>query len=144
MRLIRIALICVFLCSVCAAVIEHTTVTYDKPLKRLRGKVTDYSGAPIPFVQVEVYDNPQVLKDDGLAFDQTRARQKRVAITTTDDHGAFKFGPIPKGDYEVQFSRMGWDILSVLLNTGHPSNTANLCVELRISSGPGENKVKDC
>lgn len=144
MRVIKALAVCLLCCGVCAAVIEHQFFKHDTPVKRLRGNVSDYVGAPLPSVEVEVYDQPEVWDDDALNFDQRRAKQHKVASATSDDNGVFKINAVPNGQYEVQFSRMGWNPLSVFLTVNHHSGAEKLCIELQISSGPGEGKVKDC
>ena len=142
MRYMNRAVVCLLLCAVCAAVEEHQIVRYGGPAKRLRGTVTDWSGAPIPDTQVEIYDNPQVW-DSSLSFVEVRSKQKKIASAITDDKGRYDIRGVPAGHYEVQFSRMGWNILSVLMEVGGP-RAASLCVELQISGGAGRGQVKKC
>lgn len=91
---------------------------------------------------MEVYDNPQVW-DDSLSLVQMRSKQKKIASAVSDDNGRYNIRGIPVGQYEVQFSRMGWNILSVLLKVDG-RRAKGLCVELQISSGAGRAQVKDC
>jgi hypothetical protein len=136
-------LVCAILIGHCAATSEHEIVRY-KGRRRLQGKATDFSGAPIPAVDVEIYDRPEVWSDDGLNLNQKRLKQHKVASVVTDEKGRFNLGGVPAGYFEVQFSRPGWNTLSVLLNVDPRLNQPGLCVELRISGNGGEGKVKDC
>ena len=142
MRSLKTALICMLLASVCAAVVEHQILKHGGPAKRLRGTVTDWTDAPISDTQVEVYDNPQVW-DGSLSFVQMRSKQKKIASAITDDKGRYYVRDVPAGRYEVQFSRMGWNILSVVLSVDG-RKAEGLCVELQISGGAGEPQVKNC
>ncbi len=143
-RLAFLTLSCLLLVTVCWSVLQHEFVRYDGPAKRLRGKVTDYRGAAIPGTEVEIYDNPEVWNDDSLSQARKREKQTMVASSVTDEKGVFNVRGVPKGLYEVQFSRMGWNTLSVVLNVDPHSKAEDLCVELPISGGPGEFKVKSC
>jgi protocatechuate 3,4-dioxygenase beta subunit len=142
MRFVKIVAICLLLATACAAVIEHQIVRSESP-KHLRGTVTDWTGAPIPDTQVEVYDNPQVWDDDSLSLVQKRSKQKKIASAVADGRGRYSITGIPSGQYEVQFSRMGWNILSVLLKADR-RRAKGLCVELEISGGAGQGQIKDC
>jgi protocatechuate 3,4-dioxygenase beta subunit len=144
MRVARGVLAYLLLVGVCWSVLPHELVRYDGPAKRLRGRVTDYRGAPIPGVAVEVYDNPQVWSDESLSLVQKRTKQNMVASSVTDEKGTFNVRGVSRGLYEVQFSRMGWNTLSVMLNVDPHSRAEELCVELPISGGAGEFKVKSC
>jgi protocatechuate 3,4-dioxygenase beta subunit len=144
MRPARVAATLLVLVAVCTASLEHQIINFDKPVKHLRGRVTDHTGAPIPDVQVEVYDNPQVWDDDGLTLVQKRAKQRKLASATTDERGAFSIRGIDSGRYEVQFTRMGWNILSVLSTLNSRSGADKLCVQLQISGGIGKPDVNSC
>lgn len=144
MRLVKTIALCALIATVCGAVVVHEIVRQGAPVKRLRGTVTDWTGAPILDTQVEVYDNPQVW-DDSLSLVQRRSRQKKIASTVTDDKGRYNIRGVRAGRYEVQFSRGGggWNILSVLLNVDR-HGAEGLCVELRMESGAGRGQIKDC
>jgi hypothetical protein len=145
MRVLRIVLACLMFAGVCAGIREHQLVKYDGPAKRLQGKVTDITRSPIPWVNVEVYDHPEVWNDDSLSWSAKRARQKKIASAQTGLKGLFSVGGVSKGVYEVQFSRMGWNILSVVMRVDPESRGEGLCVELQVSGGGGsEGKVTRC
>ena len=133
MRAVKTALVCLLLASVSGAVVEHQLIKYGGPAKRLRGTVADWTGAPISDVQVEVYDNPQVW-DSTLTLLEMRSKQRKIGSTITDDKGRYNIRGVPAGQYEVQFSRMGWNILSVLVKVD-AGMAENFCVELQISGG---------
>jgi len=140
MHAVKTALVCLLLASVSDAVVERQLIKYGGSAKRLRGTVTDWTGAPIPEVQVEVYDNPEVW-DSTLSLVEMRSKQKKIGSTMTDDKGRYTIKGVPTGQYEVQFSRMGWNILSVLVNVDD-EKTENLCVELQLSGGTRQGQVK--
>src|SRR4051794_25088340 len=94
---------------------EHVIVHHKGTPRRVEGVVTDYTGAPIPWVEVEVYDHPEVWDYGSLTLVQMRAKQKKIASATADENGQFKIRHVKKGSYEVQFMRMGWSTLSLLL-----------------------------
>lgn len=145
MRTVWTVLACVFLVGICSGVIEHQFTEYKGPAKRLQGKVTGPDGSAIPWVEIEVYDHPRVWTDDSLSFDQKRAKQHKVASGQTNLDGMFNIGGVPKGKYEVQFRRMGWNILSVVMWVDRESRGEGLCVELQISGGGGDpGRVKSC
>jgi hypothetical protein len=133
------------LCTTFArAIWEHEIIRDNGSAKRLEGVVTDYTGAPIPWVEIEVYDHPEVWDEASLSFVAMRAKQKKIASGTTDENGHFKIRHVRKGWYEVQFTRMGWNVLSVLLNVD--PHGEKLCTRLRISGGGGsaETRTKPC
>lgn len=121
---------------------EHVIVHHKGTPRRIEGVVTDYTGAPIPWVEVEVYDHPGVWDDGSLTFVEMRAKQRKISSGSTDEKGHFKIRYVKKGSYEVQFMRMGWSTLSLLLKVD--PHGEKLCTELRISGGSGENRVKPC
>ena len=125
-----------------SAVWLHEVIHYDGPAKRLRGTVRDYSGAPIPFVGVGVYDHPELWDRHSMSMVERRARQKKIASVTADESGRYKIR-IRKGVYEVEFMRMGWSTVSVILHVD--PNGSDLCMELPISgSSHGQSKVIEC
>jgi hypothetical protein len=121
---------------------EHVIVHHTGAPRRIEGTVTDYTGSQIPWVEIEVYDHPEVWDDASLSVVAMRAKQKKIASGTADENGHFKIGHVRKGSYEVQFMRLGWSTLSVLLNID--PHGEKLCTELRISGGAGENRVTPC
>jgi hypothetical protein len=144
MHFLRATLLCLFLITACSAREEHEILRYDGPAKCLLGRVTDWTGAPIPGTQIEVYDNPQVWNDDSLTFVQMRAKQKKIASAVTDDKGGFKVRGVREGPYEVQFFRAGWETLSVFMKVDAHAKEG-LCVSLQISGGAGEAAaLKNC
>jgi hypothetical protein len=49
------------LCTTFAVAIWEHEIVRDRGVpKRIEGAVTDYSGAPIPWVEIEVYDHPEM------------------------------------------------------------------------------------
>jgi len=143
-RPVLVFLFLVFLVGICWGTLQHELVRYDGPAKRPRGKVTDYRGEPIPGVDVAVYDNPQVWDEESQSSAEKRSKQKMIASAVTGQKGIFNVRGVPKGQYEVEFSRMGWNTLSLVLNIDPRSRAEDLCVELPISGGAGEYKVKSC
>lgn len=119
-------------------VVFHETVHYSAAIKRISGHVVGY-GNVNPGVQVEVFDNPKVCDDQSLSFNEKRKRQKLIATTSTDAKGRFDTRKIPRGTYEIQFSRDGggWNILSVMVNVDSNGSRDKLCVNLSIEdAGP--------
>jgi len=105
--------------------------------------VTGY-GAINPGVQVYVFDNAQVWLDHSLSMQEKRKRQTNDADAVTDEQGRFAVKRLPEGFYEVEFRRDGWDVVSALVHVKHGGTKDQLCVVLRIESGPGEDSVEKC
>jgi len=142
MRPLRLLLGVVLFVSSAAGISEHEIARFKGAPKRLQGTVTDRTGAPIPWTEIEVYNNPAVWDESSLTLVQMRTKQKKIASGSTDESGHFKIRKVQKGLYEVQFTRTGWNTFSVLLNVD--PHGEDLCTELRISGGSGENRVKPC
>ena len=142
--ILRKVLLTFLLVAVAFGVVVHDTSRYQTPIRRLSGKVIGF-GDVNPDVRVEVYDNAQVWLDNSISVVEKRKQQSRIATTRTDKRGRFEFKGLPKGFYEVEFSREGWDVLSVLLNV-EPNGAAtdSLCVTLRIEGASGQNSVEKC
>ncbi|MGH9515440.1 MAG: carboxypeptidase-like regulatory domain-containing protein [Terriglobales bacterium] len=141
----RVAIICGLLLCTAFAVASwvHDIVRDAGNPKRLEGVVMDNTGAPIPWVEVEVYDHPELWDEASLSVVAIRVKQKKIASVTADENGHFRIRHLHKGSYEVQFTRMGWSILSVLLKVD--PHGEKLCAELQISGGgAGESRVHPC
>jgi len=78
-----------------------------------------------------------------MSLAQMRSKQEQIASTVADEKGRYTIKGVPAGQSEVQFSRMGWNILSVLMKVDG-RRAGNLCVELQISGGAGQGQVRDC
>ena len=103
MRLLKMGFICAVLASFCYAAVQHQTISYKTPIKRIAGRVIGF-GRVNPDMEVQVLDKPEVWSDDSLSLVEKRKKQSIVASATTDSSGKFEFHSIPRGSYEVQFS----------------------------------------
>jgi len=74
----------------------------ERKYRHLNGKVVDSNGIPLSEVLVEVFDNPEWIKQKSL---RTRGDQKRIAVCKTASDGVFCFKDIPKGKYELRLSK---------------------------------------
>ena len=137
MRLLRIGLVGILLVANATAINEFTIQHYKPHVRRLQGVVVDPAGAPIPLAQVTVFDDPEVWSDESLNFEQKRERQKTIAETRADDEGRFSVKKLPKGSYEVEFSRGGFNTLSVIVQIDPSERSEKYCVHLSVSDGPG-------
>jgi hypothetical protein len=136
MRLLKAVLICAMLAPICSAVVVHRTISYKSPIKRISGRVVGF-GAVNPGVKVRVLDKLEVWADDSLSFTEKRKRQSTVASATPSSNGKFEFRGIPKGSYEVEFSREGWNPLSVFVVVDPSGSSKQLCVEMSLAGGGG-------
>lgn len=131
------------LATVCLGVVTHTTVTYKPTIKRISGRVVGY-GAVNPGARIRVFDKPEVWANDSLSLVDKRQRQTEIASTVTDEKGKFDFRRIPKGAYEVEFSRDGWNFLSVIVNVD-PSGTGDrICVQMSLDGMGPDASVQAC
>jgi hypothetical protein len=143
MRSLRVAIGWALLAPISFAVVQHTTISIKSPIKRISGRIVDY-GAINPGVNVQIFDNPQVWADSSLSLNEKRNRQTRIASVTTGPDGRFEFRHIPKGSYEIQFSKDGWDLLSALVEVDPTAAPDRLCVKLRISDANFEPSIQPC
>jgi len=147
MRFLKIGFICAVLTPLSYAVIQHQTISYKPPMKRIAGRVTGF-GRVNPDVQVQVVDKPEVWSDDSLSFVEKRKKQSTIASATTDSSGKFEFHGIPRDSYEVQFSpgqAGGWNVLSVFLVVDPRGSSQRLCVEMSLEGGGGTGpSVRPC
>ena len=137
MRVLRIAVIGVLLVANATAIVEQTLQYYKSPVRRIQGRVLDPAGAPIRLADVTVFSNPEVWSDDSLNLRQKRERQKEIAATWGDDDGKFKVKKLPKGSYEVEFSRSGFNVLSVIVQIDPSAQSEKFCVTLAVSGVEG-------
>lgn len=134
------------LVSVSLAAIVHDTVRYEHPVRSIRGRVTGY-GQVVPSFWVDVYDNPQLCRDDAMPPAEKRKRQTKVASVEPNARGEFNIRHLPKGFYEVEFGNYGgggYNSLSVLVDVDPRSANDQLCVDLGLESGPGQNTARKC
>ncbi len=145
MRLLKTGLLWVVLIPFAYAVVQHQTISYKPPVKRIAGRVTGF-GRVNPDVQVQVLDKPEVWSNDSLSFVEKRKKQSIVASATTDSSGKFEFHGIPRGCYEVEFSnRQGWNVLSVFVVVDPRGSSQKLCVEMSLEGGGGSGpSVQPC
>src|SRR5271165_2047863 len=145
MRLLKVGLMCAVLVPFCSAAVQHQTISYKSPIRRISGRVIGF-GRVNPGVKVQVLDKPEVWSDDSLSFDQKRKKQSIVASATTGSNGKFEFRGIPRGSYEVEFSnRQGWNVLSVFVVLDPSGSSQQLCVEMSLEGGGGSGpSVQPC
>jgi hypothetical protein len=144
MFVLRAALPCIFLVTVCVALNERTILQHTEPVNHIKGKVLDPAGDPIFGVEVVVFTHPELWLDESLSTVQRRERQKEVAATTSDENGKFALKRLPKGAYELEFSRGGFNTLSVIVTVDPSAPSEKFCVVLSISSGGGEPSFRPC
>ncbi len=137
-------IIWMMLASTCAGANIHKLMEYKPPIKRLHGRVIDASGEGILLARITVFSNPEVWSDDSLFFEQKRAKQMRVASTSTDEDGRFSLKRLPSGSYEVEFSKDGFNTFSVIVQVGRPSKSEKFCIKLATSDSPEEPYFQPC
>ena len=144
MRLWKIGVVCTLLVAVSPAMNLHKMIWYKSPAKRIQGTIVDLNGEGVYGADVSVYDHPEVWSDDSLNDDQKRAKQTKVATTSTDEDGKFSLRKLPKGAYEIEFNKGGFDTLSVIVEVDPSSHAKKFCVELAVSDTSGEPSFKPC
>lgn len=144
MRHLMTGIIWMMLASTCAGANIHKLMEYKPPIKRLHGRVIDASGEGILLARITVFSNPEVWSDDSLFFEQKRAKQMRVASTSTDEDGRFSLKRLPSGSYEVEFSKDGFNTFSVIVQVGRPSKSEKFCIKLATSDSPEEPYFQPC
>lgn len=117
MRLTNTALFFVFaiLTVPCRAAEDYHLIKHERPMKCLQGKITDSTGARMENVSVTIFDHPEVWSNPSLSFLQKRMGQHKIAAAVSDARGRFSLKKLPKGAYEVQYEKPGFDPLSVII-----------------------------
>jgi Carboxypeptidase regulatory-like domain len=143
MRSLKIIALCLLLAQVSDGVVTHETITFKTSIKKISGRVVGY-GNVNPGVNVQLFDKPEVWADDSLSWNEKRKRQTEIASTVTESNGKFEFSGVPRGAYEIQFSRYGWKVLSVLVDVEPPASRKRLCVQMSIDGMGPEPSVQAC
>jgi hypothetical protein len=136
--LTRFLLICTLLAILAApgaAVVEFVQVRYETPVSDIHGRTVDETGAAIPFVEIRVFNHPEVFSDDSLNLDQKRQKQKQVAATSSSQEGKFSLRGLPQGFYEVEFRKSGFHVLSVLIQVDPSAGSGKFCVRMGVDPG---------
>jgi len=141
---LKIGVICMLLVAVSAAMNVHKLIWYKSPVKRIQGEIVAIDGKPIRFADVVVFSNPEVWSNDSLNFQQKRAKQRKIAATRADEDGRFYVKKLAKGSYEVEFSRGGFDTLSVIVQVDPVARSEKFCVELGVSDTSAEPSFQPC
>jgi len=144
MFVLRAALTCFFLVTACVALNERTILQHTEPVNHIKGKIVDPAGDPIFGVDIVVFTHPELWLDESLSTVQRRERQTEVATTTSDENGKFALKGLRKGAYELEFSRGGFNTLSVIVTVDSSAPSEKFCVVLSISSGGGEPSFSPC
>ena len=74
----------------------------EKTYRLLDGKVLDSNGEPLSGVLVEVFDNPEWIKQGKK---RNASNQTRISVCKTSTDGKFCFKKLPKGEYELRLSK---------------------------------------
>jgi hypothetical protein len=143
MRSLKIIAVCLLLARACVGVVTHETITYKTSIKKISGRVVGF-GNVNPGMDVQLFDKPGVWADDSLSFDEKRKRQTKIASTVTNSNGKFEFRGVPRGAYEIQSSKNGWNILSVLVNVEPSGSSDRLCVQVSIDGMGPQTSVQTC
>jgi hypothetical protein len=117
---------------------------YKAPVRRVQGEIMDVTGAPLRLVEITVFNHPEVWANDSLTVRQKRAIQKKLASTSSDEDGSFSLKKLAEGSYEVEFSRSGFNTLSVIvqINSSAPSET--FCIKLGVSDASDDSSFQPC
>jgi hypothetical protein len=142
-RSLKIIALCLLLARVCVGVVTHETITYKTSIKKVSGRVVGY-GDVNPGMDVQLFDKPEVWADDSLSWNEKRKRQTVIASTVTNSNGKFEFRGVRRGAYEIQFSKNGWNILSVLVNVEPSGSSDRLCVQVSIDGWGPQTSVQAC
>jgi hypothetical protein len=144
MRSLKIGVICALLVAASAAMNIHKLIWYKSAVKRIQGEIVAIDGKPIRLADVVVFSNPEVWSDDSLNFQQKRAKQRKVAATRADEDGSFHVEKLARGSYEVEFSRGGFDTLSVVVQVDPAARSEKFCVHLGVSDTSAEPSFRPC
>ena len=143
MRSLKIIAVCLLLARACVGVVTHETITYKSSIKKISGRVVGF-GNVNPGTDVQLFDKPEVWADDSLTWNEKRKRQTEIASTVTNSNGKFEFRGVPRGAYEIQFSKNGWNVLSVLVNVEPSGSSDQLCVQVSIDGMVAQPSVQAC
>ncbi len=143
MRSLKMIALCLLFARVSVGVVTHEIITYKTSIKKISGRVVGF-GNVNPGVDVQLFDKPGVWADDSLSWNEKRKRQTEIASTVTNSNGKFEFRGVPRGAYEIQFSKNGWNFLSVLVNVEPSGSSDRLCVQVSIDGGGPQPSVQAC
>ena len=144
MHTVEFGLIWMLLAVSCDAANIQKLVWYKSPIKHVQGTTADPAGAVIGLVDVNVWTNTKVWLDDSLNFLQKRAKQKRVTATSTDENGRFSIERLPKGSYELEFKKSGFDDFSVIIQVDTSAPSEKFCVKLYPDAGDNRASFQPC
>jgi hypothetical protein len=144
MLFLRIGLIFSLFATSCAALNVHELIQYTPSIKRVQGEIVDPGNKPVDYADISVFNNPGVLLDESLTMEQQRNRQKEVFETRADENGKYSVKKLPKGSYELEFSKPGFDTLSVIVQIDPSGRSDKLCVRMFYSSNSGESEFQPC
>ncbi len=102
-------------CPIVASAGQHWDImSHESPVKKLHGVVLSADDKPLREVKVEVFKNPEVLlKSNHYA---ERMAREPIASTVTDTDGKFSLPDLPRGKYELRFTKYEFNTLSVIVN----------------------------
>ena len=86
---------------------QLVTFVEKRTFEELNGIVLDVNGTALEGVLVELFDQPEWIKNDGTP---RPTNQKRLHACVTAKDGRFCFPKLAKGNYELRVSRdAGWN-----------------------------------
>lgn len=115
---------------------ELIVSTKGDKVKVIRGIVLDPLGnEPMNDVLVEVFDNPNVANMN-VTIEERKKLQNRIVACKTTTSGEFCFDNIPKGKYEVRFSKRDFKTLSVitLVNSKYKSTKQGIKIMMSVGT----------
>jgi hypothetical protein len=87
--------------------------------KKIEGVVEDINGKPLGGVLVEIFDNPEWIRQRLI---RSPVEQRRLAVAKTKRNGKFRFDNLPSGSYELRLSRSAaWNVSHIFI-TVNPAN----------------------
>jgi len=144
MRALKIGVVLALLAGVSLALNEHKSIWFKSPLNRIQGHVVDAAGDAIDLAEVNIWTHPEVWSDDSLSYEQKRSKQRKVETTSTDDHGKFYVKKLPRGSYEVEFKKDGFNDLSVIVQVDSSAPSERFCVKLTPGSEGNDGSFQPC
>lgn len=143
MQAFRAVLILAIFTNITSAVVEHSLIEYKPPVSEIAGKVVGW-GTAGSGVQIDIFRRSEVGSNSSPNLGQHHPPQDKVQTLHTGRDGQFKVRHLPKGTYEVQFYKEGWDTLSINIRVDPSASATRLCVNLRISGATSGASVEKC
>jgi hypothetical protein len=113
------AMILIFLLLAGTSSAEATCVeSHLKPLRCVRGRIIDPSGAAVPHVTVTVLKN-----------------EAEIAATQTGEDGAFSFDGLKAGDYDLHAAAFGFALFRFPIVLENPKKKCGRMLEITLALG---------